>query len=81
MNGCGKRLTASLLMATACVGLAACSRLPKNARGQTPFRYVQCNATGQDCFVEARFDTQRNCERYRELDAAGQSKATAYCLP
>jgi hypothetical protein len=77
----GKRLTASLLIAATCFGLVACTRLPKNARGQTPFRYVQCNGKGQDCFVEARFDTMRNCERYRELDAPGQPQATAYCLP
>jgi len=81
MTGCGKRMAASLLIAATCLGLAACSRLPKNARGQTAFRYVQCNAEGKDCFVEARFDTLRNCQRYRELDAAGQAKATAYCLP
>jgi hypothetical protein len=81
MSGCVERVTASVLIALACLGLSACSRVPKNARGQTPFRYVQCNAAGQDCFVEARFDTLRNCERYRELDAGGQSIATAYCLP
>jgi hypothetical protein len=77
----GKRLTASLLIAAACCGLAACSRLPKNARGQTPFRYIRCNAQGQDCFVAARFDTLRSCERYLQFDAPGQSSKTAYCLP
>lgn len=62
---------AGLLFAlTCCAALAGCSRLPKNARGQTPIRYVHCNAQGQDCYVAARFDTLRHCERYLRYDTA-----------
>jgi starvation-inducible outer membrane lipoprotein len=76
-----KRLAASLLIAASCVGLAACSRVPKNARGQTPIRYVRCDAKGQNCTVAARFETVRSCERWLQLDATGQPNTSAYCMP
>jgi hypothetical protein len=81
MTRLAKRLTASLLIAATCLGLAACSRMPKNARGQTPIRYVRCNAQGQQCTVAARFDTLRNCERYLQLDATGKPGSAAHCMP
>ena len=65
------RRTASLLIAIAATaGLAGCSRLPKNARGQTPVRYVLCDAQGHDCYVAARFENIRSCERYLRFDRA-----------
>ena len=92
-----ERLTASLLIATTCCALAGCSRGPKNARGQTPIRYVRCNAEGKDCTVAARFDTVRHCERYLRFDTARCDESrpdqlvcdlsqkptpgSAYCMP
>jgi len=76
-----KRLAASLLIVASCVGLGACSRGLKNARGQTPIRYVRCDAKGLNCTVAARFETVRACERWLQLDATGQPDTSASCMP
>jgi len=62
-------LTRTVLLALA-TALLACKALPKNARGQTPMRYVLCNAQGDDCFIAARFSDLRSCERYRTFALA-----------
>ena len=66
----------ALLVLAALSGLAACKALPKNARGQTPMRYVLCNAQGEDCFVAARFSDLHSCERYRTFALASCDEAT-----
>lgn len=87
---------ASLLLALTLALLAGCSRVPKNARGQTPIRYVRCNPEGKECTVAARFESMRTCERYLRIDSAKcdetrsdkivcdlsyKPPASSYCMP
>jgi hypothetical protein len=38
----------------------------KNAKGDTPVKYIICAPTGLDCLVSARFDNLDSCQSHKE---------------
>jgi hypothetical protein len=43
---------------------------PQDASGDTPVKFVNCDGTGRECFVTARFDDLDSCERYDRFSSA-----------
>ncbi len=68
---------------------------PQDATGETPVRYVICNAKGRACHIYARFTDLDSCNNARRWATAycdysepgqftcreGDSTAHSYCLP
>jgi hypothetical protein len=60
---------ALLLALLALVGCTPEKKLadnPQTAKGETPIRFVICNAGGSGCFVASRFASFDSCEAHKE---------------
>jgi|APFre7841882630_1041343.scaffolds.fasta_scaffold197642_1 hypothetical protein len=57
----------------------------KDAKGETPVKYVLCKWREQNCFVAARFSDLESCENYKKwsaMDCDSQSKSgRILCTP
>jgi hypothetical protein len=65
-----RRRATSLLIVFAASSCNGHSARPEDARGDTPVRFVNCDAAGSDCFVTARFADLDGCERYKTFSDA-----------
>lgn len=59
-------LLAALLARSACKPEERLSDNPQTATGETPIRFVVCNAGGSGCFVASRFASFNSCTAHKE---------------